>query len=100
MDVMTQQSLIGWTLLKWSIYFSLDASRRKRIFNVISLEASDTKLGEMIQRPEFVCKLDLVDLVHFYLILVLAKEGNQTRISKSAKILFNVSKRVLDRFSC
>ncbi|KAJ1945906.1 JmjC domain-containing histone demethylation protein 1, partial [Linderina macrospora] len=59
MDVLTQEELGGWTLGQWAQYFH--STDRRRVLNVISLEVSGTPLGDMVQRPTVVDKLDLVD---------------------------------------
>lgn len=58
-DVASQSSLAHWTLGQWAQYYE-DADRDK-VRNVISLEVSNTKLGEQIVAPKLVRKLDWVD---------------------------------------
>ncbi|KAJ2726579.1 JmjC domain-containing histone demethylation protein 1 [Coemansia sp. Benny D115] len=59
MDVLTQEELSGWTLGDWAAYFH--GADRRRVLNVISLEISDTPLGERVRRPQVVDDVDLVD---------------------------------------
>ncbi|KAJ2807755.1 JmjC domain-containing histone demethylation protein 1 [Coemansia guatemalensis] len=59
MDVLTQEELKGWTLGDWAAYF--EASDRKRVLNVISLEVSGTALDERVRRPRVVDEVDLVE---------------------------------------
>lgn len=60
MDCKTQQTVAGWTLFQWAHYFS-HPEERKTLMNVISLEVSDTPLGNLIERPRIVRELDWVD---------------------------------------
>ncbi|GAA5912839.1 hypothetical protein JCM8208_006441 [Rhodotorula glutinis] len=60
-DCASQSSLANWTLGQWADYYE-DPSRDK-VRNVISLEVSDSRLGEMVTAPELVRKLDWVDTV-------------------------------------
>ncbi|GAA6059125.1 hypothetical protein JCM10212_003872 [Sporobolomyces blumeae] len=60
-DVASQSSLANWTLGQWAAYYS--SPDRDKVRNVISLEVSDTKLGQMVVAPELVRKLDWVDNV-------------------------------------
>ncbi|KAJ2849615.1 JmjC domain-containing histone demethylation protein 1 [Coemansia brasiliensis] len=59
MDVLTQEELNGWTMDGWAQYF--EAKDRRRVLNVISLEITDTPLGQKIRRPRVVDELDLVE---------------------------------------
>lgn len=52
MDVSTQRSL-QMTMHQWAKYFESD--NRDTLLNVISLEVSNTKLGDIVQPPTFVC---------------------------------------------
>ena len=52
-----------WTLLEWSRYLSAPPEQRKRVYNVISLEISNTHLANKIKRPTLARELDLVDAV-------------------------------------
>ncbi|KAH8829714.1 JmjC domain-containing histone demethylation protein 1 [Flagelloscypha sp. PMI_526] len=54
MDVATQSGSPGWTLGKWADYFEQEPSSRERIYNVISLEVSNTKLSEQVSAPQIV----------------------------------------------
>nr|GAT57580.1 jumonji superfamily protein [Mycena chlorophos] len=60
-DVANQSGSPGWSLRKWADYIELEPSARERIFNVISLEVSGTKLGDMVLPPKLVRDLDWVD---------------------------------------
>jgi F-box/leucine-rich repeat protein 10/11 len=53
-DVATQSGSPGWTLGKWADYFEQEPSSRERIYNVISLEVSNTKLSEQVSAPQIV----------------------------------------------
>ncbi|KAI7833119.1 hypothetical protein BX661DRAFT_179205 [Kickxella alabastrina] len=59
MDVLTQEELSGWTLGDWAKYFH--SEDRHRVLNVISLEISETSLGDRIQRPRIVHEIDLME---------------------------------------
>ncbi|KAI5834455.1 Clavaminate synthase-like protein [Schizophyllum commune Tattone D] len=61
MDVASQSGSPGWTMAKWAEYFNKPASERDKIRNVISLEISQTKLGERIVPPRLVRELDWVE---------------------------------------
>lgn len=63
MDVPTQAACSGWDLKKWLEYYETPASERDRVRNVISLEFSNTVLGDRVVRPELVRQMDLVDMV-------------------------------------
>lgn len=58
MDVPTQDEDRGWTLGRWAAYYNEPSPVRVR--NVISLEVSNTKLGDSILRPRIVRDLDVV----------------------------------------
>lgn len=60
MDVKRQESQEGWTLFQWAHYFSHPENRRE-LFNVISLEISDTPFGKSIQRPSIISEIDWID---------------------------------------
>ncbi|WFD35453.1 [histone H3]-dimethyl-L-lysine(36) demethylase [Malassezia cuniculi] len=59
-DVVTQMSF-PWTLGDWTKYFELPADERERILNIISLEVTGTRLGEMISAPAMVYVNDWVE---------------------------------------
>jgi F-box/leucine-rich repeat protein 10/11 len=59
--VASQSDSPGWTLGKWADYVELEPSKRERIFNVISLEVSGTKIAEGITPPKIVRDLDWVE---------------------------------------
>ncbi|RXW13285.1 hypothetical protein EST38_g12569 [Candolleomyces aberdarensis] len=61
MDVASQSDSPGWTLGKWADYVELEPSKRERIYNVISLEVSGTKIAEGITPPKIVRDLDWVE---------------------------------------
>ncbi|TRM56644.1 hypothetical protein BD626DRAFT_560748 [Schizophyllum amplum] len=61
MDVATQSGCPGWTMGRWAEYFNTPTSARDKIRNVISLEISQTKLGERIMPPRLVRELDWVE---------------------------------------
>ncbi|KAI0273867.1 jumonji protein [Gloeopeniophorella convolvens] len=61
-DVATQSSLAGWTLGKWSSYYSSPPASREKIRNVISLEISGTRLGHQVVPPRLVRDIDWVEL--------------------------------------
>ncbi|KAF9456493.1 jumonji superfamily protein [Collybia nuda] len=60
-DVGSQSTSPGWTLGKWNEYFNLEPAAREKIYNVISLEISGTKLSNMILPPRLVRELDWVE---------------------------------------
>lgn len=60
MDVMTQNNSPRWDMKRWCEYFSTEKDKRDKIRNVISLEISDTKLGEEIKIPKVVEELDII----------------------------------------
>ncbi|GAA5889444.1 hypothetical protein JCM5296_006363 [Sporobolomyces johnsonii] len=60
-DCASQSSLSNWTLGQWAEYY--DDPQRDKVRNVISLEVSETRLGQLVQAPELVRKLDWVDNV-------------------------------------
>ncbi|ORY84320.1 hypothetical protein BCR37DRAFT_378331 [Protomyces lactucae-debilis] len=59
MDVPTQGEDTGWTLGRWADYYK--EAQPTRVRNVISLELSDSTLGQEMQRPKVVRELDLID---------------------------------------
>jgi F-box/leucine-rich repeat protein 10/11 len=60
MDVMTQNNSPRWDMKRWRDYFKQNKEERDRIRNVISLEISDTELGEEVRVPKVVTDLDIV----------------------------------------
>ena len=58
-DVATQSSA-QWKLQKWADYVNSDSPSGK-IYNVISLEITGTKLGDQVTPPAFVREVDWVD---------------------------------------
>ncbi|CAI5755649.1 unnamed protein product [Candida verbasci] len=64
MDVISQLGIQPqWNLAKWREYFNTPESKRDRIRNVISLEISNSSLGQNFVRPRAVEEMDLVDKV-------------------------------------
>ncbi|KLO12732.1 Clavaminate synthase-like protein [Schizopora paradoxa] len=61
MDVATQTNTPGYTMSKWAEYYHTEQSKRDKIRNVISLEVSDTPLGDQITPPRIVRELDWVE---------------------------------------
>uniref|UniRef100_A0A8C4NE75 [histone H3]-dimethyl-L-lysine(36) demethylase n=1 Tax=Eptatretus burgeri TaxID=7764 RepID=A0A8C4NE75_EPTBU len=60
MDVMTQKG-IEMTMSQWARYYNTPEKEREKLYNVISLEFSHTRLEELVQRPAVVDQLDWVD---------------------------------------
>ncbi|KAJ6547217.1 JmjC domain-containing histone demethylation protein 1 [Mycena capillaripes] len=60
-DVATQSASPGWNLGKWADYIELEPEAREKIYNVISLEVTGTKVGDLVLPPKFVRDLDWVD---------------------------------------
>lgn len=58
MDVPTQDEDKGWTLGRWAAFYN--EPNPSRVRNVISLEVSNTPLGDLIKRPRIVRELDIV----------------------------------------
>ncbi|KAJ3517353.1 hypothetical protein NMY22_g13986 [Coprinellus aureogranulatus] len=69
MDCGTQSNSSGWTLGRWADYMEATPEERKKggkwgkggVYNVISLEVSGTKVGEMVIPPKIVRDLDWVE---------------------------------------
>ncbi|KAM9817823.1 lysine-specific demethylase 2A-like isoform 8-T10 [Syngnathus typhle] len=59
MDVSTQKGT-EMSMAQWTRYYESPSSQRDRLFNVISLEFSHTKLENLVKRPS---TLDLIDWV-------------------------------------
>ncbi|KAK6910935.1 hypothetical protein I203_104970 [Kwoniella mangroviensis CBS 8507] len=67
-DVSSQQSS-QWTLQKWADYLhppsssssSSSSTTRKKVYNIISLEISDTELAKKVKPPSIVREIDWVD---------------------------------------
>jgi len=51
-DVATQSEQLDWNLASWADYFK--AEPKDRVYNVISLEITDTPLADKVQRPKVV----------------------------------------------
>ncbi|CAN2390205.1 histone demethylase activity (H3-K36 specific), partial [Pristimantis euphronides] len=60
MDVGTQKG-IEMTMAQWAKYYETPDEERERLYNVISLEFSHTKLENLVQRPATVNQIDWVD---------------------------------------
>ncbi|EAU88440.2 JmjC domain-containing histone demethylation protein 1 [Coprinopsis cinerea okayama7 len=60
-DVASQSASPGWTLGKWADYVESEPSKREKIYNVISLEVSGTKIAEQVLPPKIVRDLDWVE---------------------------------------
>ena len=53
MDVNTQKG-IEMSMAQWRRYYETPASEREKLYNVISLEFSHTRLENLVQRPSSV----------------------------------------------
>ncbi|XP_073676548.1 lysine-specific demethylase 2A isoform X2 [Garra rufa] len=60
MDVTTQKG-IEMSMGQWRRYYETPASEREKLYNVISLEFSHTKLENLVKRPTSVDMIDWVD---------------------------------------
>uniref|UniRef100_A0A8C5Q0D5 [histone H3]-dimethyl-L-lysine(36) demethylase n=1 Tax=Leptobrachium leishanense TaxID=445787 RepID=A0A8C5Q0D5_9ANUR len=60
MDVSTQRG-IEMTMAQWARYYETPDDEREKLYNVISLEFSHTKLEDLVQRPATVDQIDWVD---------------------------------------
>ncbi|XP_073542247.1 lysine-specific demethylase 2A isoform X2 [Phyllobates terribilis] len=60
MDVGTQKG-IEMTMAQWAKYYETPQEEREKLYNVISLEFSHTKLEYLVQRPATVDQIDWVD---------------------------------------
>ncbi|KAF8185034.1 hypothetical protein K438DRAFT_1837300 [Mycena galopus ATCC 62051] len=60
-DVATQSASPGWNLGKWADYIELEPEARDKIYNVISLEVTGTKVGDMVLPPKLVRDIDWVE---------------------------------------
>ncbi|XP_048031616.1 lysine-specific demethylase 2A isoform X1 [Megalobrama amblycephala] len=60
MDVTTQKG-IEMSMGQWRRYYETPASEREKLYNVISLEFSHTKLEHLVKRPASVDMIDWVD---------------------------------------
>ncbi|XP_043938154.1 lysine-specific demethylase 2A-like [Protopterus annectens] len=60
MDVNTQKG-IEMTMAQWAKYYETPEEEREKLYNVISLEFSHTKLENLVQRPSTVDLIDWVD---------------------------------------
>ncbi|KAM9792272.1 lysine (K)-specific demethylase 2Aa [Neosynchiropus ocellatus] len=60
MDVSTQKGT-EMSMAQWTRYYETPPSQREKIYNVISLEFSHTKLENLVKRPTTVDQIDWVD---------------------------------------
>ncbi|XP_070583739.1 lysine-specific demethylase 2A isoform X1 [Erythrolamprus reginae] len=60
MDVNTQRD-IEMTMAQWARYYETPEEDREKLYNVISLEFSHTRLENLVQRPNTVDLIDWVD---------------------------------------
>ncbi|KAJ7070349.1 jumonji superfamily protein [Mycena belliarum] len=60
-DVASQSASPGWNLGKWADYIELEPEAREKIYNVISLEVTGTKVGDLVLPPKLVRDLDWVE---------------------------------------
>ncbi|KAG8125393.1 putative Lysine-specific demethylase 2A protein [Naja naja] len=60
MDVNTQRD-IEMTMFQWARYYETPEEDREKLYNVISLEFSHTRLENLVQRPNTVDLIDWVD---------------------------------------
>ncbi|XP_026102439.1 lysine-specific demethylase 2A-like isoform X2 [Carassius auratus] len=60
MDVDTQKGT-EMSMMQWKSYYTTPPSQREKLYNVISLEFSHTKLERYVQRPATVDMIDWVD---------------------------------------
>ncbi|XP_035753885.1 lysine-specific demethylase 2A [Egretta garzetta] len=60
MDVNTQRD-IEMSMAQWARYYETPEAEREKLYNVISLEFSHTKLENLVQRPATVDLIDWVD---------------------------------------
>ncbi|NXY38607.1 KDM2A demethylase, partial [Pomatorhinus ruficollis] len=60
MDVNTQRD-IEMSMAQWARYYETPEEEREKLYNVISLEFSHTKLENLVQRPATVDLIDWVD---------------------------------------
>ncbi|XP_054826546.1 lysine-specific demethylase 2A isoform X1 [Eublepharis macularius] len=60
MDVNTQRD-IEMTMAQWARYYETPEEEREKLYNVISLEFSHTRLENLVQRPTTVDLIDWVD---------------------------------------
>ncbi|KAG0234860.1 JmjC domain-containing histone demethylation protein 1 [Actinomortierella wolfii] len=58
-DVATQSEVPGYDMERWADYFS--SEHKERVYNVISLEISNTKLADQIVRPRIVREMDWIE---------------------------------------
>lgn len=66
MDVNTQKG-IEMTMAQWTRYYETPEEEREKLYNVISLEFSHTRLENMVQRPS------TVSLNNFFHVFIVTK---------------------------
>lgn len=54
MDVSTQKET-EMSMAQWTRYYETPVSQREKLYNVISLEFSHTRLENLVRRPTTVC---------------------------------------------
>ena len=64
-DVQRQQEAPGWTLERWERYWygREEGKERRRVYNVISLEVSDTPMNAVIRRPAIIDDVDWLSVL-------------------------------------
>lgn len=60
-DVASQSELSRWTLDQWATYY--EDPKRDKVRNVISLEVTETTLGDSIEIPRIVREMDWVETI-------------------------------------
>ncbi|KAG0150423.1 hypothetical protein CROQUDRAFT_196962 [Cronartium quercuum f. sp. fusiforme G11] len=60
-DVASQSELSRWTLDQWASYY--EQPKRDKVRNVISLEVTETALGDSIELPRIVREMDWVETI-------------------------------------
>lgn len=74
MDVNTQRD-IEMSMAQWARYYETPEAEREKLYNVISLEFSHTKLENLVQRPSTVSVALPSAGMSFSLVLVLCRQG-------------------------
>jgi hypothetical protein len=65
MDVNTQKG-IEMTMAQWTRYYETPEEEREKLYNVISLEFSHTRLENMVQRPSTVSLFPTFSFIFFF----------------------------------
>ena len=60
LDAASQEVQNDWTLREWAAYFAGKTAKDHKVLNVLSLEATGTRLGDAISAPKFVRDLDWI----------------------------------------